>query len=135
MKELEKYGLHDTQFNNIILSENGLTLTFNSGIYILDQSHKECNLTKQCELIIKIMRFSSTRLYEHLEVNVYKKNKFYEVDFFDFIEIVEKNHFNIDDVFYSSFSDSILIKGFSGKNKIEFLISEISNIEIHFIES
>ena len=92
MKELEKYGLHDTQFNNIILSENGLTLTFNSGIYILDQIHKECNLTKQCELIIKIMRFSSTRLYEHLEVNVYKKNKFYEVDFFDFIEIVEKNH-------------------------------------------
>lgn len=133
MELLEKYGLHDTKISCLKIIDNGLALIFNNGIYQLENK-KEYVLTNPCKLVLKIMYFSPLRLYEHIEVIVYKKSKFYEMRFLEFVDILNRNSFDIDDVMYSPFSRSILVKGFVDKYKINFVISEIEDIEVQFFE-
>ena len=36
-----KYGLHDTSFNTVKIGKKGISLSFNNGIYLLDENGKE----------------------------------------------------------------------------------------------
>jgi len=131
MDVLEKFGLHDTQINNIFIHDKGLTLDFKEGIYQL-KNNKEDILTRPCRLEIEIMNFSPKNLYEHIEIVAFRKNRFREITLLNFIKRLETYCYDIIDVLYSSFSKTILFKGFFGKSKIEFFVSEVNNIEMQF---
>ena len=45
-----KYGLHDTSFNTVKIGKKGISLSFNNGIYLLDENGKEKRLSKECNL-------------------------------------------------------------------------------------
>lgn len=135
MEVLGKYGFHDAEIKAININDYGLVMHFDDGIYNL-KIQKEDTLTKPCQLIFKIKNFLPLKLYEHVEIIAYKKNKFYEVPLNRLVDTITKyGSLDVDNVYTSSFTNAVLIKGYVGKIKIDFFITEILSVEVQFLES
>ena len=127
-----KYALHDTEINKIVCNNKGLELHFVNGVYLLDEKGKETELSNPCRMDITINGFDNTKLYEHITVTKTRKLKVSEIEFYDFLKLLEKNLFKIDIDYYSFFGSSILLKGYVGKYIIELIITEIEKAEYMF---
>ena len=127
-----QYGLHDTTINKIISNKTGIELYFESGVYLLDEQGRETELSDPCRMVISINRFDSTQMFEHITVTKIRKSKATEMNFSDFLKLVEKNVFEIDMDYYSFFGHSILLKGYCGQYGIELTITEIEKAEYRF---
>jgi len=53
-EKLLQYGFHDTDITSIEISAFEIRLKFKDGIYLLDESGKERNLSKPTQIIFKI---------------------------------------------------------------------------------
>lgn len=129
----EKYGLHDATMNNVELYQDGLNLIFDNGIYLLDENGKEKNLTGKCNIELKISNFDCKNILEKIEINRIYKRKISELNLEEFLKLLNKGNFEIEYNFVSNFNNIILLKGFIGKNKFEFLVSDIVELKLNFI--
>ena len=127
-----KYGLHDTSFNKIVCSNSGLELYFSNGVYLLSEQGIETELSAPCRMIVEISGFGVEKIFEHITVKKIRKCKTIEIDFAEFLLLLENNTFSIDMDYYSFFSASILLKGYVGKYEIEFTITEVEKAEYLF---
>ena len=127
-----KYALHDTKINNIVSNNEEIELYFAEGIYLLGEEGKEAELSDPCRMLITINGFNCSKPYEHITVIKAKKSKVTEIDFADFIKLVEENSFDIDIDYYSFFGAAILLKGYCGKYGIELTIMEVDKVEYIF---
>lgn len=127
------YGLHDTEINDIDFDDTVLKLQFNSGVYFLNSEGKETELSGKCIWCFKIRDFNKASLFEHITLYKAYKNKFAEIDFKSFKKILCKNCFQIENCYSTPFNNSLLFKGYVGKFKIDFCISEIESIRILFL--
>ena len=127
-----KYALHDTEINSIDCNSAGIEFRFVKGVYLLNEQGKEGELSYPCRMIITINDFNSYRMYEHITVMKSRKSKISEIAFEDFLKLLEKDSFNVDIDYYSFFGASILLKGYCGKFKIEFTITEVDKVEYIF---
>lgn len=128
----KKYGLHDTAINEIELCANGMKFIFNNGIYLLNENGKEKGLTEKCKIELLISNFNFGEISENIEIFKIYKKKIYEINFQEFLKLLKQGNFEIKYNFVSNFNNTLLFKGFIGKNKFEFLISNIIEIGINF---
>lgn len=130
--EIKKYGLHDTEIDNVEINDGTLIVDISSGVFYLDSFGKELAKSKNCKIIFEIGGLNKQNVYEHLEIFKKRKNTVKEIKFDNFKKLLNTNIFSIDGNYYSDFNNSILLKGFLGKFQIEITIFDIDKISINF---
>lgn len=127
-----QYGLHDTEINRVTCTEFGIILEFDRGVYLLDNTGKETELSKKCYLELKINFFDKQKMYEHIAIKRIRKNKIKDIEYLEFEAMFAKNALDIYLDYYSPFADSLLIKGFMDKHEIELVVTEIAELSFIF---
>ncbi|MBQ4585459.1 MAG: hypothetical protein IJA82_04560 [Clostridia bacterium] len=125
-EHMSKYGLHDCMINEIWLDNRQIKFNFPLGVYKLNDSGKETELTEACTMNIDVD--NSTNLDNHIQVNKIRKNKIESIEFDQFVQLIKKSNFDIDINFYSPFCNTILLKGYIEKYMYELTISEITQM-------
>ena len=129
---LYKYGLHDCVVEKIYVQNNALVFCFNTGIYNLNEKGAETTKTTSCLMFLEIEDLKIEQMWEHIEISKINKNRISEIDFEEFIGDVEKFKFEIIENYLSYFGNSILLEGYTSKNRYQIKVSEISKIEFNF---
>ena len=122
---LYKYGLHDCVVEKIYVQNNALVFCFNTGIYNLNEKGKETTKTTSCLMFLEIEDLKIEQMWEHIEISKINKNRISEIE-------VEKFKFEIMENYLSYFGNSILLEGYTSKNRYQIKVSEISKIEFNF---
>lgn len=133
-KDIFKYGLHDTEINNIYCVDSKFVLLFNSGIYYLDSDCKEINRSPACKMCIYIDNLNVSNIFQYIEITKIYRNKCKEMSYNQFMNELLENPFQIILDYYSEFAKSLLFRGYISKYKIEFIISDIKDINFMFEE-
>ncbi len=128
----EKYCLHDCVINKIEIKDSTLILYANKGIYEFDVNIGTHKIREKCNIHIKIDGLNEKESYEHIFVYLFKKNGRKDISFNQFCKMIINNNFKIYLDFYSSFAQSLLLKGFCDKYEIELLITEVNDIKFIF---
>src|SRR5574344_2042752 len=53
-EQIFRYGFHDTDLTSILCENGQISLSFNNGIYILDENGKEEKLSKALQIVLEI---------------------------------------------------------------------------------
>lgn len=129
---LYKYGLHDCEIEKIYVENNSLVFSFRTGVYILNEKGTETTKTTECLIFLEIEGLNKEQMWEHIEISKINKNKIIEIDYEEFVDEVDKCKFEIMDNYLSYFGNSVLLEGYTSKNRYQIKISEISKIEFNF---
>ncbi len=129
---LYKYGLHDCTVDRIFIQNNLLIFCFDTGVYNLNEKGKETTKISNCLIHLEIEDLNIGKMWEHIEIFKFSKNKVCEISFEEFVEEVSKFKFEIIENYLSYFSQSILLEGYTSKNRYQIKVSEISKIEFSF---
>ena len=129
---LYKYGLHDCVVERIYVQNNSLLFCFGKGVYNLNENGTETTKTTACLMYLEIEKLNKEQMWEHIEISKINKNKINEIDYEKFIEEVNKYKFDILENYLSYFGNSVLLEGYTSKNRYQIKISEISKIEFNF---
>lgn len=120
------YCFHDCKFNNIRAYDNVVEFSFPDGVYKL-KGKKEDVLSGTCKVLVYLV---DNETFSHVIVNEVSNGKIREVEFDDFKKSVSDYSVLIDNTYWSDFSESLLIKGYSHGRKIEIEISEVTDIKV-----
>ena len=129
---LYKYGLHDCVVERIYIQNNMLVFCFVTGVYNLNEKGTETTKTTECLMCLEIEELNKEQMWEHIEISKINKNKIIEIDYEKFVEEVDKYKFEIMENYLSYFGNSILLEGYTSKNKYQIKVSEISKILFNF---
>lgn len=129
---LYKYGLHDCVVEKIYVHNNLLIFCFNTGVFNLNEKGAETKKTTNCLMCLEIEDLNTEKMWEHIEILKIAKNKISEIDYTRFTEEVEKFNFEIIEYYISYFGQSVLIDGYSSRNRYQIKVSEIKKIEFNF---
>ncbi len=127
-----QYGLHDTVINRIIRIDDGIILEFDDGVFLLDDLGRETVLSKKCYLKVQINDFDRQNMFQHININLVRKNRIKDVEYDKFETLLSKNSFSVYLDYYCPFGDALLIKGNIDKYGIEFEVSEIAELSFTF---
>lgn len=127
-----QYGLHDTEINGIVCTNDGIIFEFDGGVYLLDDTGRETTLSKKCYLKIIINDFNREKMYEHISITLFNNKKIKEIEFDKFEALLSKDVFSVYLDYYCPFADSLLIKGDIDNYGVEFEITEIAEISYTF---
>ncbi len=131
---LYKYSLHDCVVERIYVENNALVLCFNTGIYNLNEKGTETIKTTRCLMCLEIEDLNIEQMWQHVEVSKINKNRISEVDYKKFVEEVDKFSFEIIENYLSYFGQSILLDGYTSKNRYQIKVSEIIKIDFDFTQ-
>lgn len=129
---LYKYGLHDCVVKKVYVQNNSLIFCFNTGVYNLNEKGTETTKTSNCLMCLDIENLNTEKMWEHIEISKIAKNKISEIDYAKFTEEVDKFNFEIIENYISYFGQSVLLDGYSSKNRYQIKVSEIKKIEFNF---
>lgn len=101
-EQLFRYGFHDTKISSVDGEGLEIKLSFNNGIYLLDENGKEANLSNPIQVILRIDSY------------------------FDSFE----EAFGISMSYYSNFNNCVLFDGGISKKNIMFSIEGVNEIVI-----
>ena len=126
--KLFEFGFHDTEISDIDCIESSVYLTFHNGLYILDNTGKEIELSDSITMRIDIdKRYMFGSIYNLIEITEFN-NQERDVDFLSFKKRMNDSSFEIRMAYYSRFNNTILFDG-SIKNKhIMFTIENCLDI-------
>lgn len=131
---IREYAFHDTDLRRVEIVRDGVKLVFPEGIYQTDEHGKELFLTPSCEIVLRIRDFDPANVWEHVSVLKQVRKKVSDLAFSAFADRVEKDAFRIYMQYCSFFSSALLFKGEVGKIDVEWEITEIENISLHFFD-
>ncbi len=103
-----------------------------NGVYEYDDITGISKVMKKCNINFKIDNLIEEKSYEHISINIFKKNIRKDIPFSKFFEMVDENKFRIYLDFYSCFAQGLLIKGYCKKSEIELFITEINDVQFTF---
>lgn len=126
-----RYGLHDTQITNISVANDLIDLEFRNGIYNLDSTNKETDLTKCCHILIQI---SDPNIDNCVEIIKIKKSKLHYISLAELQEMMTHSVFEVELDLYSNFNNAIMLIGYIANHKIVFTIHESIDFRISFLE-
>lgn len=129
---LYKYGLHDCVVERIYVQNNSLVFCFGTGVYNLNEKGNVTTKTTECLMCLEIEELNKEKMWEHIEISKITKNKINEINYEEFVEEVEKCKFEIMENYLSYFGNSILLEGYTSKNRYQIKVTEISKIEFNF---
>lgn len=133
-EKLLQYGFHDTDITAIEIGTFEIRLEFKKGIYLLDESGRERNLSKPLQIILKINSTFIDTPQDVVEIREYVKKMKY-LEYSTFVKYFEKDKFGILMLYYSNFNNSILIEGGICNKQIMFSIEDIEEVIIHELNS
>ena len=107
---LYTYGLHDTEITDIFIEDNKVVFCFGNGVYQLDSTGRETELTVPCKMYVDIYDFNVDSIWEHIQIYKKRKNKIKEVKWEDFVKDLRKNRFEIYKNWYSPFNNGIKLE-------------------------
>ena len=64
----------------------------------------------------------------HVNITEFKKEKRYEVDLYEFVQILNKSKLRV----YSDFAEAIYLKGNINHTEVEITVTEIEDISVKF---
>ena len=128
----KKYALHDTEINKVTIHNGGIELHLDNGVYLVDDNGKEMEFSAPCRVSIVINTFNFANVWEHITIMKFRKSKVKEIDFDEFLKLLNVNSFDITMEYYSLFGAAMLFKGYIGKYGIEVAITEIEKVEYVF---
>ena len=131
---IREYAFHDTDLRRVEIVRDGVKLVFPEGIYQTDEHGKELFLTPSCEIVLRIRDFDPANVWEHVSVLKQVRKKVSDLAFSAFADRVEKDAFRIYMQYCSFFSKGLLFKGEVGKIDVEWEITEIENVSLHFFD-
>ena len=131
---IREYAFHDTDLRRVEIVRDGVKLVFPEGIYQTDEHGKELFLTPSCEIVLRIRDFDPANVWEHVSVLKQVRKKVSDLAFSAFATRVGKDAFRIYMQYNSFFSKGILFKGELGKIDVEWEITEIENVSLHFFD-
>ena len=131
---IREYAFHDTDLRRVEIVRDGVKLVFPEGIYQTDEHGKELFLTPSCEIVLRIRDFDPANVWEHVSVLKQVRKKVSDLAFSAFVDRVEKDEFRIYMQYNCFFSKGILFKGEVGKIDVEWEITEIENVSLHFFD-
>ena len=131
---VREYAFHDTDLRRVEIVRDGVKLVFPEGIYQTDEHGKELFLTPSCEIVLRIRDFDPANVWEHVSVLKQVRKKVSDLAFSAFADRVGKDAFRIYMQYNSFFSKGILFKGEVGKIDVEWEITEIENVSLHFFD-
>ena len=126
-----RYGLHDTQITKISATNDLIDLEFRNGIYNLDSTNKETDLTKCCHILIQI---SDPNIDNCVEIIKIKKSKLHYISLAELQEMMTHSVFEVELDLYSNFNNAIMLIGYIANHKIVFTIHESIDFRISFLE-
>lgn len=126
-----RYGLHDTQITNISVANDLIDLEFRNGIYNLDSTNKETDLTKCCHVLIQI---SDPNIDNCVEIIKIKKSKLHYISLAELREMMTRSVFEVELDFYSNFNNAFMLIGYIACHKIVFTVHESIDFRISFLE-
>ena len=129
----KKYGFHDTEITKCVVSDNKVVVFFSKGIYLLDDEGKETSLTTSCYMEI-FVDAECCLPEDNVSIYFYRKHKRKAITVKCFEKLVCKTKLEILFDYYSSFAKSILLKGYIGKNSVDFIIENITAVNFVFDE-
>jgi len=132
-EKLSRFGYHDTTITSINVTNNGLELVFDDGLYNLSNTGKETTKTPRIKVLLIVEGFDMNALYEYVAVCYQKKHKVIELQLEESSELNGFNYLVISDVYFSNFNNTILIKC-SGNKLVnsEIIVENIRDIEFCF---
>ena len=122
-----RYGLHDTQITKISATNDLIDLEFRNGIYNLDSTNKETDLTKCCHILIQI---SDPNIDNCVEIIKIKKSKLHYISLAELQEMMTHSVFEVELDLYSNFNNAIMLIGYIAGHKIVFTIYESIDFRI-----
>ncbi len=125
---LLNYGLHESKITDLKCLESKMILSFEDGFYILNENQKLLDKTKASKMIIEIDDLKVDTIYQHIKIIKKNRKKYKEISYENFLYMIKESGFRIYLDYYSQFANSILLKGNSSKNEIEFVITDIEKI-------
>ena len=127
VNKIFKYGFHDTYIDLINISDEFIDLFFKNGLYELDENGTETVLT----LPIKMRVFINNKYFIGTDVCTVEKvyPSYKSIDLDDFLKIITNKLIDVDNVFYSRFNQTILLKcGLDGEVYL-FNIENVMDID------
>jgi len=104
------YGFHDTDIDNIIIENNEIILCFDKGLYTLDENNNEDKLVLGIKMIITVELFNECGDASD-NINVWE-SKNGDLNLKNVLKKISKSSFGIENLYFSSFNNSILIDGY-----------------------
>ena len=126
------YQLHDSQINNISVSDNKIVLYFSQGFWETDANGKEVSQKQNCKLIFNIENEFNLPMEDLITIRICKRKNIYKpIRLRKLIDLLKKSAFNVYLEYDCSFADRKMIQIYSNSLKlsVELFIEEIKNIE------
>ena len=124
------YGLHDAKVSEIKVDGNKIILYFDKGIYLIDKNGKENKLTDRCKIVVRV---KNEEWENCIDIIRFHKKRYKSINLIDFNNLVTEFSFDVLDEFYSGFSKSIILFGYTGKYRIELNILDVDDISLFYI--
>lgn len=132
-EQLFRYGFHDTKISSVDGDGLEIKLSFNNGIYLLNEKGKEVNLSNPIQIILKIDSYFDS-FEETFEIKEYGKKVKY-IEYLKLKKYLQKESFGISMAYYSNFNNCILFDGGISKKNIMFSIEGINEIVIQELKN
>ena len=131
--KLSQFGFHDAVINSVVVDNDGLEILFKDGLYHLDINGKETTKTQNIKLILRICDFNKKILFEHISIRYQKKHRVIELPLEQTTELNNLYDLIIDNVYFSSFDNSVLIKC-SGTQYVNAEIVIENIVDVTFVD-
>ena len=126
------YQLHDSQINNLSVSDNIIVLCFSQGFWETDEKGKEVSQKQNCKLIFSIDNEFNVPLDEFITIRICKRKSIYKpITLCKFVDLLKKSAFDVDMEYDCNFANRKMIQLYSNSLNIivEFFIKEIKSVE------
>lgn len=117
--------MHDAVANAVEIVDDKCVLRFCDGVYRLDASGKETELTVACEV-----QFEIADIENNVDIVCRANGQVRNIGMSVFESMVSELRFDIDDEFYSSFSRTFLISGYVGKSVVQLYLIGVKNVVV-----
>ncbi len=130
---LFQYGFHDTEFSSIEISGTEIKLDFDKGVYLLDETGKETQLSKPAIIVVKVaLQPFIEQVEQQIEIRECNR-KYKDIEYSKFKEYLQKEHFEVFMVYFSPFDNTVLVTGSIGQNRsIDLSIACVQDIQVLF---
>lgn len=132
VEQLFKYGLHDTEVTEILISDNKIKFVFFNGVYYLDRVGREVSLTPKCIFCITVNMLYGSTSTDYVDIQVINSKKLCFLELDDLMRCLKSDPLIIQNIYYSRFNDSVLIDCSIGKKQIIIRIENCVDFNFTF---
>lgn len=126
------YGFHDTEFSSLEIVGNQIKLNFDKGIYLLDETGNETELSKSAIVVLNvILQPFIERVEQQIEVKECDE-RHKDIEYSELKEYLQKDSFEVFAVYFSPFNNTVLFAGSIDDKSFDLSIENVQGIQVLF---